>query len=704
MALAAWLAAPVQAQQQAPPGGSAPADAQRRDATELDAIRVTGLRQLLARFPGAATVLDAGDLQDGQRQASLAESLQRAPGVLALERNNFAQDLQVQSRGFGARSTFGIRGIQLVVDGVPATALDGQGQASGFALGALDRIEVLRGPLALQYGNAAGGAILGHSELDGNPGWRAQGWAGSHATARLSLRADGVAGGRGLRWRGHGAWLRTDGHRPHSAAERTHAGAVAQWQPAPGHELRLVADVLEQPFVQDPLGLRREQWQDDPRGTDPAAIAFDTRKRVANRQAGARWTISHAGGHETWLAPHGVQRAIVQYLAIPPGAQAAPSSAGGVIELDRNSTGAAFGHRRALRDGAIAFGIDLGWLREARRGYENFDGTRVGVRGRLRRDEVNTVRSREGWIAGEWRPTPAWTVLGAVRHSWLDFASDDRYVAPGNGDDSGALAFAQDAASLGVARTLGHGELFAGLGRGFETPTVVELAYRPDGVAGFNRDLRPARFATAELGMRWRGDGWRGSVAAWWIDGRDEIVPALNAGGRTSFANASATRRHGIEASLDGRLGESWTYALVGNALRAEFEDGFAVEVVRGGRVETREVPAGNRVPGIPELHGFAEVAWHPREDFAVALEAAGNSAIPIDDANSDAAPGHVRLALALRWRSPRDPGWHAFARIDNLADRDAVGSVIVNEANGRAFEPLPGRGFTLGLGWTAAP
>jgi iron complex outermembrane recepter protein len=698
------LAAPLQAQD--PPRRDQTDDAQppERVAAELDAIQVTGLRQPLARFPGAATVLDAGDLQDGQRQASLAESLQRAPGVLALERNNFAQDLQVQSRGFGARSTFGIRGIQLVVDGVPATALDGQGQASGFALGALDRIEVLRGPLALQYGNAAGGAILGHSELDGIRGWRAQAWAGSDAASRLSLRADGAASDGDLRWRAHGAWLRTDGHRPHSAAERTHTGAVAQWRPASGHELRLVADMLEQPFVQDPLGLTREQWQADPHGTDPAAIAFDTRKSVRNHQAGARWTIAHAGGHETWLAPHGVQRGIVQYLAIPPGAQAAPSSAGGVIELDRSSTGVAFGHRRALRDGAIAFGIDAARLHEDRRGYENFEGARIGVRGRLRRDETNSVRSREGWIAGEWRPAPEWTVLGALRRTSLDFASDDHYIAPGNGDDSGTLSFAQNALSLGVARSLGGGELFAGLGRGFETPTVVELAYRPDGVAGFNTSLRPARFATAELGLRWRGEGWRGSVAGWWVQGRDEIVPALNAGGRTSFANASATRRHGIEASLDGRLGANWTYALVGNAVRARFEDGFTVEVVRGGQAETREVPAGNRVPGIPGLHGFAELAWHAREHLAVAFEASGNSAIPIDDANSDAAQGHVRLALVLRWRSARDPGWHAFARIDNLADRDAVGSVIVNEANGRAFEPLPARGFTIGLGWTATP
>jgi iron complex outermembrane recepter protein len=317
------------------------------------------------------------------------------------------------------------------------------------------------------------------------------------------------------------------------------------------------------------------------------------------------------------------------------------------------------------------------------------------------------VRSRAAWVAGEWRPAGQWTLLGAVRRARLDFVSEDRYLAPGNGDDSGALAFAETAAALAVARTLPWGEAFAGAGRGFEAPTVVELAYRPDGGAGFNAALRPARFRTAEAGLRWRGGGaadrgWQGSATAWTVAGDGEIVPALNAGGRTSFANAGRTRRHGIEAALEGALGPRWRYALVGNWVRAEFEDGYELRVVRGGQATTRRVDPGNRVPGIPRVHGFAELAWRPREAWTVALEAAGNGAIPVDDANSDAAPGHVRLALALRWRSPRTPGWHAFARIDNLADRDAVGSVIVNEANGRAFEPLPARGLTLGLGWTA--
>lgn len=701
-ALASCLAPalPAHAQDDAPDAEGA---MQGDDAVNLDAIRVAGLRPALSSFPGAVTVLDAAELQDGQRQASLAEPLQRVPGVLALERWNLAQDVQVQSRGFGARSTFGIRGLQLVVDGVPATALDGQGQAASFALGALDRVEVVRGPLALQYGNAPGGAIVGATAPGTTPDWRAQAWAGSNDTTRLALRGDGGTDDDTFAWRAHGAWLRTDGPREHSAADRRQAGLAARWRPAGGHEVRLVADVLAQPDTQDPLGLTRAQWETEPHGTDPAAIAFDTRKRIDNRQGGLHWRTAHARGHESWVAPYVVSREIVQFLSIPPGAQAAPTSSGGVIDLAREETGVSIGHRRRFGDGAFAFGIDAGRLGERRRGFENFRGDTLGVRGALRRDEDNTVRSRAAWASAEWRFAPAWTALGAARATRLDFVSEDAYVAPGNGDDSGRRTFDGQAVSLGFARRLSWGEAFASAGRGFEAPTVVELAYRPDGGTGFNTALREATFDTAEVGLRWRGDAWRGSVTAWRVDGEDDIVPATSSGGRTSFANAGGTRRQGVEASLEAALGADWRLSLVGNWTDATFEDGYSVRVVRGGVADTRVVDAGARVPGIPRVHGFAELAWRARADLELALEAAGNAAIPVDDANTDAAPGHVRLALALRWRSQRMPGWHAFARIDNLADRVAVGSVIVNEANGRAFEPLPGRQFTVGLGWTAA-
>jgi iron complex outermembrane receptor protein len=669
------------------------------DAVTLDTVQVIGTPRPLTEFPGAIDVIDGSTLRDGQRQVNLSESLQRVPGVTVLDRGNYAQDLQIQSRGFGARSTFGIRGIKLVVDGIPSSALDGQGQAANFPLGALDRIEVLRGALALQYGNAAGGAIVGYTELGARDRHAIEAWADDDHGHRVALRTDGAS--EPWRWRLQGSHFVTDGERPHSAAERAQLDVVAEWSPGEGDRLRLVFNGLSQPETQDPLGLTREQWQVDRHGTDPVASVFNTRKRIDNQQAGLRWNRDYRAGREYWIGAYGIRRDVVQFLALPQVAQLAPSSAGGVIDLERQSLGIDAGHRWSGAHGAVAIGVEAGQLDEDRRGYENFIGSQLGVRGRLRREEDNRIRSSEAYVVGDLHPADRWTVLGALRHTRLRFSSQDHFLAPGNGDDSGRIDYAQTAIAAGVARAFDHGEVFANLGRGFETPTITELAYRADGVAGFNRDLRTARLVSAEIGARWRFSGANASVALWRIDGDDEIVPAESRGGRASFTNAGRTRREGIEAGFAGTLGERWSYTLAANWLRAHFTEDFSFRVATGGQTSVREVAAGNRIPGIPRVDGFAELAWHDASGrIDAALEARVSDRIATDDRNTDAAPGYARYALRLRWRERDEGGWHGFVRVDNLFDRDYVGSVIVNEGNGRFFEPGAGRSITLGVGW----
>ncbi len=672
------------------------------DARTLDTVKVVGRARPLSEFPGAVSVIDGDTLRHGQRQVSLSESLVRVPGITVLDRQNYAQDLQIQSRGFGARSTFGIRGIKLIVDGIPSSAADGQGQAGNFSLGSLDRIEVLRGPLALQYGNAAGGVIVASTGLDGEAGVALDGWLASDHAYRAALRLDGASANDAWRWRMHGSRFETDGERPQSAAERSQLNAVAQWSPREGESVRVVLNALTQPGTQDPLGLTRDQWQREPHGTDPAAMLFNTRKSIENHQAGVRWQREYATGREFWAGGYGIQREIVQFLALPAGAQIPPSNSGGVIDLARRSVGIDAGHRWSGVRGALAVGIEVSDLGETRRGYENFVGDALAVRGRLRRDEDNRVRNREAYVIGDWHPADRWTLLGAARHARLSFSTDDRFIAPGNGDDSGRFDYSETAASLGVARAFGEGEVFASIGRGFETPTITELAYRPDGSAGFNRELTPATIVSAEAGARWRFGNADASIAAYRINGEDEIVPALSRGGRASFANAGRTRRDGIEASLAGSLGGQWSYTLVANALRARFTEQFSFRVATGAQVTTRTVAAGNRIPGVPRADGFAEIAWRDRSDrFVVAAEARASDRIAVDDRNSDFAPGYARFSTRFEWRSGPN-GWHGFVRVDNLFDREHVGSIIVNEGNARFFEPGAGRSLSLGLGWRA--
>lgn len=670
------------------------------DAETLDTVTVTGVARSLRRLPGSVSIIDAETLRDGQRQVNLSEPLQRVPGFTALDRQNYAQDLQIQSRGFGARSTFGIRGVRLVVDGIPSSAADGQGQAAAFPLSSLDRIEVLRGPLSLQFGNAAGGVILGISDLGESPGMFAEAWAGEHGSRRASVRVDGSDKHSAWRWRASGSAFATDGARPHSAARRTQVNAIGEWSRSEGERLRVVYNGLRQPLAEDPLGLTRDAFARDPGSTDPSALAFDTRKTVREDQFGLRWQRDDASGGGRWLSAYRVDRAIEQFLAVPVAAQRAAGSAGGVVDLGRGSTGIDVGQRWANARGSIALGIEAVRLDEIRRGYENFVGDRLGVRGRLRRDERNRVDAFDLYGAGDVRFGDDWTASLGARRAALRFGSDDRYLA--NGDDSGGRRDVRTAWSFGAVRAFPQGEIHASYGCGFETPTLNERAYRPDGASGFNRDLRAADLRSFEIGARWRGDWGDASLALYRVDGEDDIVPALNRGGRASFANAGTTRREGIEFGAAGEVGANWSYALAASWIDARFVEGFTFAVASGSLIETRIVEAGNRIPGIPRADLFAEWTWRSDDDrWSSALEGRWLGEIATDDRNTDAAQGHARFAWRGQWRARRDRGWYAFLRIDNLFDRRDAGSVIVNEANGRYFEPDVGRSAAIAIGWS---
>lgn len=665
----------------------------------LDTVLVAGQRVPLSSFPGAVTVVDMDAARETQRQVSLTEVLSDVPGLLALDRGNYAQDVQLQSRGLGSRSTFGIRGLTLISEGIPATALDGQSHAATFALGSLDHIAVIRGPLALQYGAGAGGAIIGESVLDDKPLQRVNAWVGSENSSRIGARTDGAA--QSWRWRVTGDNFRTDGARRHSAAVRNQLNAVMQWRPTDKQQLLMSMQVLGQPSTEDPLGITREQWQTDPRGTDMVATAFNTRKSIGNRQLGMKWSDDYRNNRRWWLSGWVTQRAIEQYLAIPASAQTPASHAGGVIDFTRDAVGMSFGHRWSSHRGALAVGADIGRMQEDRQGYENFIGSTLGVKGRLRRDEINTLSSRELWAVWEHRWHQRWSVLAGARQSSMTFVNHDQFLS--NGDDSGRVRFDNSAFSAGLARSFERGEIFGSLGRGFDSPTASELAYRSDGLGGLNMSLRPAAFISAEMGIRMRGpSGSLQTFTAYRIGTRDEIVPVLSSGGRSSFANASRTRRVGAEFSASGAVNSRLDYRVALNAIDAKFSRGYTGTVIRNGVPVVHSVRSGNSIPGVPSVHGFAELSWGlARVPLTATLDVAGNSRITVDDANSDYAPGNVLVGTSLRWRSNTTPGLSGFLRISNVLDSRAVGSVIVNESNGRSFEPAAGRTLTLGLSWS---
>ncbi len=683
---------------EAPPGVRADARTEAGSGAtpaRLDAIVVTATRRgtPASQVPASVSVRGAPGPSPG---VNLSEWLGGIPGLLARDRQNYAQDTQVSIRGFGTRASFGIRGLRVLIDDIPATQPDGQSQVSHANLASAETVEVLRGPFSALYGLSSGGVIRLDSGEGRDPFLATAGFAsGGGRDRRLSA-------GLRSRWNGGGAVLgasvfRSDGQRPQSAARRESFNARLHLD---GPGLALVFNHFDSPLAEDPLGLTPAQFAADPFQTAAPALAFDTRKTVRQDQAGLVWTRG-VGGLEAKLVAHAGRREVLQFLSVPVAAQANPLQSGGVVDLASDYGGVELqlggGWRAGAGDWRWTTGLAWDALWQQRRGFENFDGATLGVRGRLRRDERNRVASLDPYLQVEGPLSPRWSLLAGLRHSTIRYRSRDDYVTGDNPDDSGEVAYSRLAPVAGLRFAASPALAWhASLGAGFETPTLVELAYRPDGGSGLNLGLRPARSRNAELGLKWQaGADWRLEAAAFRIDTRGELVVATNLGGRASFANAGRTRRQGLELAVDGRLHETLGLRLAWTALDARVREDYAACAGAPCPVPDRIVDRGSRLAGIPRQAAQLRLDWRPAAGWALFAEARAVGDVVVDDLGSARAPGHALLDVGLSRAIGPATAW---LRLDNVADRRHVGSVIVNDGNGRWFEPGPRRTLWLGL------
>lgn len=650
-------------------------------------------------FPAAVDVVDAERIRAAQMRVNASEALAAVPGLVVQNRQNYAQDLQISSRGFGARSTFGVRGVKLVADGVPATMPDGQGQAATFNLDLAQRIEVLRGPFSAAYGNHGGGVVqLFTREPSAQPVVETSVMGGSYGTYKADVNAQGQTAGIGYLL--DASRFDTDGYRAHSAARRDQGYAKLVVRPNDGGKLTVTASGLRQHDTQDPLGVTWATYLRDPRAgeidtTDTAtpkrtfAERYNTRKSIDHQQVGAAWEQGF-GDNKLKLSVYGGNREVVQYQAFSKAFQAPASHSGGVVDFDRDFYGADISWLdvRTLAGGKLSttVGMEYGRSKDARKGYENFIGSEFGVEGKLRRDEDDVVSNADPYLQTEWTGG-AWVLSAGVRRSRVSVSVADHYLS--NGDDSGSLRYARTTPVAGVLYKVSPTlNVYASAAQGFETPTLNELFYSGTG-AGFNFKLQPARSTHGEVGVKAIvGSGVRIDAALFDVKTRDELVIDASSGGRTSYRNAGKTSRRGAEVALDAELGAGFSSRVALTALRAVYDTPFGA------------VAAGSRLPGVPKANLYADLAWKDASGhIGAALEAIAAARVYAEDSNTDKpAPGYA-IANA-RLTASQDVGpWRlsGFGRINNLFDRGYIGSVIVGDTNKRYYEAAPGRNWQLG-------
>lgn len=670
--------------------------------TTLKPVVVTSTHVVRPIFdiPASVDVIEGELMREHQMQVNLSESLGGVPGLLVQNRQNYAQDLQISIRGFGSRSTFGVRGIRLYVDGIPATMPDGQGQTSNIDIASIDRVEVLRGPFSALYGNSSGGVIQVFTEEgSGPPRITPSFTAGSDNQRRYGLKASGATEGGGLDYLLSVNRYTTDGYRDHSAARKNLANAKLGMAMGDKGKLTLVLNSVDVK-ADDPQGLTYDEFIDSPRSAAPNALLFNTRKTVKQTQGGLTYEHRANAQNELRLMAYYGQRETIQYQSIPVGTQAAPGHAGGVIDLARNYGGAdvRWTSRMSLLGGPLTLigGVAYDTLTENRRGYENFVGSQLGVQGNLRRKEVNELWNIDPYLQASWQFSPRWSLDAGLRYSTVHFDSDDRYITAGNGDDSGSARYTK-ALPMAALRYQPTDDLnlYATVGRGFETPTFNEISYRPDDLPGLNFALQPSVNTSVEVGAKLRLGGGLLTAALFQTRTEDEIVAAENLGGRTTYRNAGRTRRNGFELSWSGEVARNWQGQFAYTWLDATYRDSFYA----GAAVPENLIPAGNRIPGIARQSLFASLAWMPPSGWRAGVEGRYLSKFYVNDSNDEAAPAYFTAALhaGYLWKLP-DWEVNAFARVDNVLDKRYAGSAIVNAGFGRYYEPAPGRNWTAGV------
>jgi len=648
------------------------------------------------RVPLARSTVSGDEISPLSLGANLSETLQRVPGIVAVNRQNYAQDLQISSRGFGARAQFGVRGVRLVQDGIPLTMPDGQGQPSLFDLDGMQRIEVLRGPLTTLYGNASGGIIQGFTDEGAfYPTLENRTAIGPDNLWRSRLRYGGQHGD--LNVAANISRLETDGYRDHSETRRDIANLRLGWDIDDASSLTLLVNSLDQPETQDPLGLTKAQVREDRRQAVGGTQTFDTRKTVRHNQAGLNYQRRLSNDDKITLMVYGGERYVEQFLAFPGddstvGGEFRPGS-GGVIELDRRFGGGELGWQRETQlfglPVELAAGLTYDYQGEQRNGFVNSRGTK----GAQRREEYNTVDSQDAYLISTWQLDPRWTLTAGLRHSRVKFESEDDYLIDGQ-DDSGSVDYQQTNPALGLSYQWTPAlTIYAAIGQGFETPTFQELAYQQTG-SGLNFGLQPSESRNAEVGVKLRHEQTRLNLALFHSRVEDEIVTGQNQEGtnRATFVNAGQSTRRGLELSLEQGFDHGIQAYLAYTLLDARFDSYTTNDGVD---------LSGKDLPGVPRHSLFAELSWQPPgTGFTTALEAQSLSERFANDENDARAAGYA----VFNWRAGythQVGNWtiDPFVRVDNLGDKEYIGSLIVNERNSRYYEPAPARQWLVGLG-----
>ena len=668
------------------------------DVRQLSPTVVTATRYETNSFdlPLSIDAVTGSEITDARTGANLSEIAPRIPGVVINYRSTAAQELSISTRGFGARSQFGVKGIRIYADGIPLNSADGQGQAGSINLDTLGQIEFLRGPFSALYGNSSGGVVQAYTR-DGakDPTITVGASSGTWNTNKHSITYEGQAGP--VNYILNAYQYVSDGYRDFSQYRRDNFNGKISYQFSPDTKFTFVGNYMDQPYTNDPNALTPDQYKANSRSAGTNAISTNSRLYRINSYGGI--IIDHNLSEKDSLRFMGYsgERSNLQYL----------------------TTGAA---SEVIRD---TEGFDLRWLRKdlflnkplnftAGLTYDSMEDIRsrytysgTGVYTPLlttstsNRREKQSAFSVDQYLQASYEPTDRLLVITGLRHSRVNIKNEDLYFGdcvdrPTACDSTGQVTYSNTSPVAGVTFKITPTlNAYANYGRGFETPTFAETTYsNATSGAGPNLSMVPSKSKNYEIGLKaFVTSNTRMNLALFKVDTKNEIVVTANSGPQNVYDSTANTERKGIEFSLDSRLPYNFNYYQTYTYLDSKFKNSFTNTV--GGLVA-----AGNRLSGVYKNTAYTELSWkYPALNFSSAIENIYYSDVHGYDSNAADRKADafsiVNLRASLK-QSYNNWNFSEFVRADNILDEKYVGNVRVN--NSATFEPGAPRNYTVGV------
>ena len=689
------------------------------DIKQLAPTVVTATRVETNSFdlPVSIDVVGKENIQDAQLGMTLSESLIRVSGLTAQNRTQLAQDPQISSRGYGARSAFGVRGIRLFVDGIPLTTPDGIAQPGNVDLETIKAIEVMRGPFSTLYGSSSGGVIQLITDIPKKPEIGFNFLAGSFGTQKASTHASGET--NGVSYLLNLSHFETDGYRQNSAASKDQITTELKFNMSNSTKVNILIDYFDSK-AQDPLGLARNDGFDKTTGgvpttnkyysafTNPKAapdVAFSANTRVERTNTQAGLSLEHTLNDNNSLKFIGSigQRDNLQYLALPVlAADSSNLTRGRASQISRDfwSSELTWINKGEIFSKKYSFtsGLNYGYMSDVRLDIDAKYGEKLAFTSPytyVNRNETDTAKNFDQFVQAKLEVLENADIHAGLRHSKIDMDFKSKPEIKSGNNINGSISFEKTTPVVGLIWKANPSlNFYANYGKGFETPTLIEMAFNSSSSAtGPNLGLKPSSSDNYEVGMKsFIGNNTKLNAALFMIDTKQEIIIASNAT-YSVYGNAAQTQRQGFELSLDSQLHNNFGLYGAYTYLDATFDTSYTSGI--GGLVNK-----GNKIPGTYKQQLYGEMSWrYPDLNFKTALEARVNSKVFINDVNSDAAPGYAIANIRAGFdQAVSNWKFAEYLRIENIFDKSYIGSVRVNDNNNRNFEPSAGRNYLVGV------